>query len=195
MGDNSRENGHTRRVSATVDKVETRVRNGAAPSIIRAQRDKIIALVRNGAPPTTAAVVCGVPRRTHENWLRKGRADDAPDPYRRYADDIQAAVEEYKLGEIGTIHAQGGKDWRAALALLERRFPDEFGERKRVDSRLQVQVQPMIDPAKSTVERLALLRELLAEFAPDPEDPALSETARPALELMEGEDFHEITEA
>lgn len=175
-----------------MDQVEDRAPNGHRPAIIRAQRDKIIELVRGGAPPTTAAVVCGVPRRTHENWLRKGRADDAPDPYRRYADEIQAAIEEYKLGEIGTIHAQGEKDWRAALALLERRFPDEFAERKRVDSRIQVQVTPMIDPSKGTLERLQLLRELLAEFAPDADDPALSESARPALELVEGEGFTEI---
>lgn len=177
---------------ANVESGARRGGGGPSPAIPRTSREAIVALVRAGAPPTTAAVKCGIPRRTHEDWLARGRRPDGPEPCRRYVEDIERAVEEWKYGRIQAVEAQEDQDWRAAMTLLERRFPKEFGQRKQIEGQISIQATPMIDPSKGTLERLQLLRELLAEFAPDTEDPALSESARPALELIEGEGFTEI---
>lgn len=170
-------------------------RGGARPGIVRAQREEIIRLIREeGAPPTTAAVVCGVPRRTHEDWLRRGRMAEGPEPCRRYADDVDAAVEAYKLSRIGTLEKAGEDDWRSAAFLLERRFPKEFGQRKQIDGQIQVQAVPLMDFDKLTADETEIWLALTRKAAPNQDDPALSETARPMLELVAGPEVIEQAE-
>lgn len=136
---------------------------------------------------------CGISRRTHDDWLRRGRLVDGPEPCKRYVEDIEQAIEEWKYGRIQAVEAQEDQDWRAAMTLLERRFPKEFGQRKQIDGQIQVQAVPMIAWEKLRPERAELLVELLREAAPDGDDPALTDTARPALELLAGPEILEHT--
>jgi len=120
--------------------------------------------------------------------------ENGPEPCRRYAEAIDLAVELWKLDRIATVQGAESEDYRAAQFLLERRFPKEFGQSKRVDSRVQVQVTPVVAWEKLSPERAQLLVELLREAAPDADDPAITETTRPALELVEGEGFVELVD-
>lgn len=180
-GDTRRRGGQTTSVTAGASSVSRASRPPGA--IKRVQRDSIVVAVLKGVPPETAAVANGVPRRTHQGWLHKGRQDGAREPYRSYARRIDEAVEEWHASLVVEINASD--DPRDKQWLLSRRFPGLYTERRRVEGEVALRPLPMIDPSKGSIERLRLLRELLEEFAPDNGDPALSETARPALELLE----------
>jgi len=111
--------------------------------------DKIAKYVRMGDRPFVAAELCGVPRRTHYEWIEKGEADklDSLDTiYSRYAHKIEAAESYAEHARViiiaaaarSRVEAAAGEgqvrvpgDWRAALEWLRRRR-DGWQDRKEI---------------------------------------------------------------
>jgi transposase len=99
---------------------------------------QITTALRLGVPKEAAAAVAGVPRRTFFTWLEKGREPLAEDGsnqvYIDFADACDLALEQGKANLLGIVAkaATGGK-WQAACWILERRWPNEFGAKQRID--------------------------------------------------------------
>ena len=93
-----------------------------------ALRKQILEMISNGVPMSTAAVANGVPKRTFFEWAAKGRGDDAVEPYRSFAVEVDKAQETWAARTVSRVDAASEKDWRAGAWLLERRRPDEFGD-------------------------------------------------------------------
>lgn len=109
-------------------------RIGKRPRLLRltpALRQRILEMILQGVPLTTTAIANGIPKRTFFDWLEKGRADDAVDPYRTFAEEVVAAQETWAARTVQTINAAAAKDWRAGMTLLERQRPLEWGDPNR----------------------------------------------------------------
>ena len=161
--------------------------------------EKIVDVVAAGCALESGAAYAGVNTWTFRDWLRKGRDDIKLHRNNRYTRLVKALEEARARTEITRVTriAKAGQDgdWKADAWWLEHALQDRYAIiRQKLEGTITHQVQPMIDPSKLTLEEQVELRRLLSKGAPDADDPALSESARPALELVEGVDFEEVVE-
>lgn len=147
--------------------------------------DKICQAIRTGATLEGAAAYAGVPRPTFFDWLRRGRRAGARAPYSTFVANVEEALAAFEVGAMAQIAKAGSEEWQANAWRLERRFPDKYGRRTRVDGNVQVSAVPFIDLDKLTADEAATLLTLLRKAAPAQEE--LPATGRPALELVAGE--------
>ncbi|HEX4609607.1 MAG TPA: hypothetical protein VH092_15515 [Urbifossiella sp.] len=80
-------------------------------------------------PLTFAASLVEVSPQTLHRWIRRGKAENAPEEYRKFAVAVATAIAKAVEKRIKQIHnaAEAGR-WNAAAWWLERCHPDEFGE-------------------------------------------------------------------
>ncbi len=104
-------------------------------------RAEIVDRIRKGAPGERAAGSCGVPRRTFQRWLEKGRAENGREPYRSFAAEVDRAFDEFVVNSVVAMDEGAKKDWRAALEMLKRRDPENWADPDRaVATQVNVQV-------------------------------------------------------
>jgi hypothetical protein len=147
----------------------------------------IAGLVRAGAQVKVAASMAGVSARQLGEWQRRGRRDITNGDESIFADfvkNLESAEAEVQVEDIQRIRRAGGVDWRALAFVLQRQYPDLYGERKRIDRTSQVNLVPVIDWERLTIAENRTLVELLRKASPELDDPRLTKTARPALELL-----------
>lgn len=146
--------------------------------------DRIVTAIRAGASLEAAAGYAGVGRQTFFDWLRKGRQTDPAPVYADLVAAVDEALAQFEVHAVGRIAKAGETEWQADAWRLERRFPDRYGRRTRVDGNVTVQAAPFIDTSKLTLDEQRTLLELLEKASPAQEQ--LAEGQKPALELLPG---------
>lgn len=144
-------------------------------------------IVRSGNMPEVAFQLASVPPRLSSTWLKRGRNDRAADRESLYADlvtAIERAEAECEAEDIYRLREHGRQTWTALAWRLERQYPDRYAQRKRIDGKVEHSMLPMIDWDRLTAAETRTLVELLRKGSPEPDEPGLSRTARPALELV-----------
>lgn len=170
----------------------------ASPKIGEALIGYLAGLVRAGNLIEVAASMAGITPRQLGDWRRRGRRDLKQGTQTLYADfvaNLDAAEAEAKVEDIQRIRQAGQRDWRALAWHLARSYPDEYGERKRVDHTARVNLTPVIDWERLNVTQTRALLELLRLASPELDDPRLSKQARPALELLPPDLLEQLAEA
>lgn len=124
--------------------------------------ERIVRAIRAGNYPEVAAAHAGIHASTYYRWMERGAlAGEAPedDPYRHFRAEVARALADSEAAEVGlVVQAARGGDWRAAAWVLERRFPDRWARRERVE-----QVHELKDSEASELDRE--IERLLAEMA------------------------------
>ena len=97
-------------------------------------RANIIQNLERGATIRSAAANAGISLITLQNWRRKGREEDDPEPYRSFYLDTEAAMGR-ALGVCEHVlwEAAADGDVRAAERFLARRGGDEWRETSAAD--------------------------------------------------------------
>ena len=93
------------------------------------RRARVLEAITGGATRTAAALHAGIDERTLYRWM---------DRYVSFASDLTRAEADAELRCTALIQRAAEIDWRAAAWWLERRRPDEYGRRERVDSRVDI---------------------------------------------------------
>lgn len=93
---------------------------------------KIVCMVRDGVSPEVAARAAGVTGRTYYLWMARGREEE-DGLYFQFLQDVEKAVAECEARAIHVITKAFPTNWQAAMTLMERRFPDRWGRRERID--------------------------------------------------------------
>lgn len=138
---------------------------GRTPRALTEERlTEILDQVAIGVPPQVAAIASGVPRRTWQNWLARGREAEAPEPYASVAVRLDEALATYHRSRVQIVHDGAVKDPRLAQWELERRFSDEWGDKSRAGS-VTVNVGVIVE----SPEWRALAAEMLEALAPFPD--------------------------
>lgn len=151
----------------------TRPGPGQPTKLTKPVAEKILQAVRDGNRLDTAALYAGVSREAFFTWLRKGRAADARQPYRGFVQQLDIALAGWEAGKVAAISKAGDEEWQANAWMLERRLPDAYGRRTRVDvgnadgRPFQLQATPTIDPSRLSDDELEQLETLLLKARPD----------------------------
>jgi transposase len=102
--------------------------------------DKLCSALRAGNYVDTAAAYAGVVKDTFYQWLRRGaratQADDhskAEAPYRAFHDAVHEAIASSEIRDVALIAKAATEQWQAAAWRLERRYPDRWGKRERIE--------------------------------------------------------------
>ncbi len=130
-------------------KEEPRVSRGQPTKLTGATADAICGRLRAGVPRVHAAESAGVSRRTMMAWLEQGRAaslcerpdcdDDHHGPahgeleYLHFLHMVEHAEADAVVRAVGQLSRAMDRDWRAALAWLERRHAAEFKPQERAE--------------------------------------------------------------
>lgn len=147
----------------------------------------IAGAIMAGLPRVSAYRLAGVTERQQRGWEAHGKKDRNDGKESLYADLVTAILQaeaEQQAENIAQIRKHRAKTWTAAAWLLERMYPDEYGERKRIDSKVQHSLIPMIDFDRLTLGEARALVELLRKASPDADGAGVGRFARPAAELV-----------
>lgn len=128
-------------------------------------RAKLVEAILDGLSHTQAARYAGINPNTLTKWIRKGEAarSGAEHDLVRIIEVAEAQLERALVVAIKT--AAFGGDWRAAEALLKRRFPDRWGDRQRIDHHVIAEEAEKLAEAYPELEKaeiVALAQELMS---------------------------------
>lgn len=122
---------------------------GASKKLTPARRERILYLLREGNYIETTAKACGVCSMSIHRWIRFGREiaqslqnnkDKNPKDlnkeekwYLSFYNDVVQAQAEAEASLVNTIKNAAEKNWVAAMTLLERRHPERWGKREKIE--------------------------------------------------------------
>lgn len=92
----------------------------------------IVRSLRAGNYVETAAAAAGISKSTLYDWLRRG-ARAKSGAHKEFADAVANAQAEGEQSMVAIIAAAAGNQWQAAAWHLERKFPDKWGRRQRIE--------------------------------------------------------------
>lgn len=144
---------------------------------------KICDMLRAGNYLETAAAYAGVDKATLHRWLKRGRAEmdrvegsigkakirKAEQPFVDFCNSVEKALSEGEVRDLIIISNAAKTDWKAAAWKLERKFPDKWGRKERVEANLHhsgkdggpIKHEQNINLAKLSDEELSLLESIL----------------------------------
>lgn len=126
----------------------------ARPSNLTPEIQKrILTAISTGNTRTTAAAYAGIGLSTLMLWLSKGRCQKSGQ-YVELLEAIEKAEADAITTSVALIRQAGRESWQAAAWWLERRYPDEWGRKERI------QIEGLI---QREAERLAQERGLSAD--------------------------------
>lgn len=141
----------------------SRYPKGSAPKLTEELIEKIAQAMRNGAYVETAVAYCGISKDTFYRWLRMAAKDSEKGPYKALSYAIEKAWAEAEMKDVEAITkaVEGTPDklavdddakiitdvrglpvvaeyglppnWKAAAWRLERKFPDRWGRKSKVE--------------------------------------------------------------
>lgn len=98
--------------------------------------NRILEAIRNGLSYRHAVQAAGISYDTFLRWMEKGE-NARSGKFREFFDQVKKAEAEGAERNMKLIQeAAETKDWKAAAWILERRHPDDYGEKRKVDANL-----------------------------------------------------------
>lgn len=134
---------------------------GARSKLIPERANQIVALLQGGNTMEASCSMARVGAKTVYAWIEKGKSRPEGDPYREFSDKIASATHFFEAEHLQNIAKAGRDDWRASLALLERKFPARY----RVNHDLGTPAQPIQVHHKHESDQPAFVVNLPAIFA------------------------------
>jgi hypothetical protein len=113
---------------------------------------RIALSVASGLPIPIAAQAHGVPKSTWAEWLAKGRA--GKQPYARFLDAMNEAKAAWAEATTRNITTASALDWKAGAWLLERRMPQHYSAKAKLEHSGKVDVAHVIPPQDETTRML-----------------------------------------
>lgn len=93
---------------------------------------RIIHLIRQGAPNRTAALATGITEDAFYKWMQKGR--EGREGYDQFVVEVEKAQAQGEIERLNRISdAAINGNWQADAWYLERRYPERYGKKDRVD--------------------------------------------------------------
>jgi transposase len=101
---------------------------GRPTKLTRYTQSRICALLRQGATLEAASSASGVHRATLHDWISRGRQEPHT-AFGEFQRAVETALAQAETDLTARIHEAAQSSWQAALALLERRFPQRWARR------------------------------------------------------------------
>lgn len=153
---------------------------------------KICDMLRAGNYLETAAAYAGIDKATLHRWMKRGAREiervesseknlkirKREQPYVDFCNSIKKALAEGEVRDMIIISNAAKTDWKAAAWKLERKFPEKWGRKERLDANLHhsgkdggpIETQTKINLSNLSDEELAVLEGIVAKSAePEPD--------------------------
>ena len=141
------------------------MKTGRPPKLTLEVREKIVNAIRQGNYRHVAAQWAGIGSTTFKRWMSLGKVQRRG-PHASFRAAVLEAEQAAEIMAVSLIMKAAKIDWRAALAFLERKFPERWGRRDhhQVDANVRTTVKVNPDDAVEEL-RLLLAREAAASEA------------------------------
>ncbi len=106
---------------------------GRPTKLTPATQAKIVQAIVGGNDITVAAAYAGISKQTFYTWLERGRKAKTG-PFADFVDAIEKAQADAEARNVALI-AKAAQDgtWTAAAWWLERKYPERWGRKERVE--------------------------------------------------------------
>lgn len=124
------------------------MRTGRPSKLTPEVRDRLFNAIAIGATMDLACRCAGLNPSTVSEWVRRGEGRDKRPPtpeFAEFAADIRRAIADSELKLLSRWSAASKHDWRAAMALLARRFPERWSDNRRIQVEVRHQIETGID--------------------------------------------------
>lgn len=107
---------------------------GRPTKFSKATADRILLALRAGNYAETAAAFAGIDKTTFYDWLKKGAAQ-SKGQLSEFSHAVEKAMAEAEMRDLSNIGAAAGRgEWQASAWRLERKFPDRWGRRTKIEA-------------------------------------------------------------
>lgn len=96
-------------------------------------QNEICRVIRAGNYIETASAYAGISKDTLYRWLKQGKRAKRG-KYRDFSDAVEKALAESEIRDVTIIAKAAEDNWQAAAWRLERKFPDRWGRKERVQA-------------------------------------------------------------
>ena len=112
----------------------------------RTRWETLVENVRLGMTQERAAESVGISEQTLYNWIKKAKNADSPEHVEFYI-GLREASAACEMRYLSLISEHAEVDWRAAMAILERRFSKDWGKKIHVETDWDKQIRDLgLDP-------------------------------------------------
>ncbi len=105
---------------------------GRPTKLTKETQAKIVEAVRAGAYIETASAFAGIDKASLYAWMKRGNAQ-TKGIYREFLNAIEKAFADSELRDIMNIGNAAKENWQASAWRLERRFPDRWGRKEKIN--------------------------------------------------------------
>ena len=134
------------------------------PTLCNARVTKVVAEgLSKGLGVRASVARASIDKKTHYNWLERGRAGE--DPFVYYFHSCEKAHSDFVKSKLTQIDTAADENWQAAAWRLERADPEEFGRREKTDIHLSGDVTTGPNTSSFTDEEFAQYVDLQAKLA------------------------------
>lgn len=159
---------------------------GAAKKLTPERKEKILELLRAGNYIETTAKACGLCSMSIHRWIRSGREiserieENKQDPktlnktdkwYLAFYYDVVQAQAEAETSLVATIKTAAKDNWVAAMTMLERKHPEHWGRRDKIEYTGETKNTVAMDFKGLSLEELRSL----AKLTPDDKSAGTSQ--------------------
>lgn len=95
-------------------------------------QEKILTAIRAGNYVETAAAHCGINKVTLYDWMKRGAAEESG-IYREFSNAIEKAWADAEVRDVALLAKAAQENWQAIAWRLERRHPDRWARRERLE--------------------------------------------------------------
>jgi hypothetical protein len=95
-------------------------------------KEKLLGLIQSGHYIKAACAMAGISYSTYHKWRIRGRQGEGI-AYVEFNEELSRAEGLARIALVEQWKKHFKRDWRAIAAYMERRWPEEFGRRPRVD--------------------------------------------------------------
>ena len=127
-------------------------RTGRPTKLTPEVQNAIVDAIRRGNYIETAATIAGISKDTLYKWLKRGNSCKKG-VFRDFSDAIKKAIAESEDHDITVINSAASMYWQAAAWRLERKFPDKWGRKDRVNADTSL-FEDAVETPVAIIERL-----------------------------------------
>lgn len=91
-------------------------------------RDKIVEMLKIGNYIETVCEFVDINKSTYYMWLKQAEVSTRSTKYSKFRDAVRKAMAFAEARDVAIIARAAEKDWRAAVWMLERRYPERWGK-------------------------------------------------------------------
>ena len=91
---------------------------------------KLISYIKAGSYVETACNAVGISKVTFYDWLKRGKKEEF---YLNFLNAIKKAKAEAEIRNIAIVQKAAEKSWPAAMTWLERKYPQRWGRKDRLE--------------------------------------------------------------